>query len=188
MGIKIREWRLEDKKGLSENLSNTRVMDNLRDGLPYPYTEKDAEDYITAMMNADRNSSWSFAITLDDQVIGNIGVYRCENIHSLTAEMGYYIGEPYWGKGYMTEAVRQTCEYVFENSDIVRIFAEPFADNPDVAVIEHGYSSMAASISSVTSRLWNTFCTSSSSSNASASFRTLTADSRSSVLVSSGMR
>ena len=54
---------------------------------------------------------------------------ECENIHSKTAEMGYYIGEPYWGNGYTTSAVQQTCQYVFEHSDILRIFAEPFARN-----------------------------------------------------------
>jgi RimJ/RimL family protein N-acetyltransferase len=52
-----------------------------------------------------------------------------KSVPNRTAELGYYIGEPYWGKGIMTEAVRQTCEYVFAHSDILRIFAEPFADN-----------------------------------------------------------
>ena len=54
---------------------------------------------------------------------------RRDNIHYRTAELGYYIGEPYWGRGYMTSAVRQVCRHVFQCSDIVRIFAEPFAHN-----------------------------------------------------------
>ncbi|MBD5444795.1 MAG: GNAT family N-acetyltransferase, partial [Lachnospiraceae bacterium] len=57
------------------------------------------------------------------------GVFRCDNIHFRTAEMGYYIGEPYWGKGLGTSAVKQACSYVFEHTDIIRIFAEPFAYN-----------------------------------------------------------
>ena len=61
--------------------------------------------------------------------IGSIGVFRQDNIHCKTAEMGYYIGEPYWGNGYMTNAIKQVCAYVFENTDIIRIFAEPFAHN-----------------------------------------------------------
>ena len=60
---------------------------------------------------------------------GFIGVFRGENIHSRTAELGYYIGEPYWGKGYAASAVKQVCQYVFANTDILRIFAEPFAYN-----------------------------------------------------------
>ena len=81
------------------------------------------------MLSADKDKTFAFAITADEKVIGSIGVFRCDNIHYRTAEMGYYIGEKYWGHGYMTSAVRQTCEYVFENTDIIRIFAEPFAHN-----------------------------------------------------------
>ena len=129
MEIKIREWKIDDKSDLAENLNNTKVLDNLRDGLPYPYTEKDAEEFIRAMLSADKDKAFPFAITLDDKVIGSIGVFRCDNIHYRTAEMGYYIGEAYWGNGYMTKAVRQICDYVFENTDIIRVFAEPFANN-----------------------------------------------------------
>ena len=62
-------------------------------------------------------------------VIGSIGVFRQDNIHYRTAEMGYYMGEKYWGRGYMTEAVKLVCDFVFENTDIIRIFAEPLAYN-----------------------------------------------------------
>lgn len=61
--------------------------------------------------------------------LGSIGVFRQENIHFKTAELGYYIGEEYWGKGLTTQAVREVCDYVFDNSDIIRIFAEPFIHN-----------------------------------------------------------
>lgn len=81
------------------------------------------------MLSADKSNTFAFAIVADGRVIGSIGVFRCENIHSRTAEMGYYIGEPYWGNGYTTSAVQQICQYVFEHSDIIRIFAEPFARN-----------------------------------------------------------
>ena len=129
MDCKIREWKIEDIANLAKMLNNINIMNNLRDGLPYPYTEEDAEEYINSMLSADKTKTFAFAITLDDTAIGSIGVFRCENIHSRTAEMGYYIGEPYWGKGYGTSAVRQVCEYVFRNTDIIRIFAEPFAYN-----------------------------------------------------------
>ena len=59
----------------------------------------------------------------------SIFVFRQENIHKRTAELGYYIAQEYWGKGIMTEAVKQICEYVFDSSDIIRIYAEPFAHN-----------------------------------------------------------
>ena len=129
MDIKIREWKIEDKSELAENLNNMNILNNLRDGLPYPYTEDDAEVFIKAMLAADKNKTFAFAITLDGKVIGSIGVFRQENIHFRTAEMGYYIGEEYWGNGYMTEAVNLACNYVFEKTDIIRIYAEPFAYN-----------------------------------------------------------
>lgn len=125
----IRKWKLSDAKDLATALSNTKIQDNLRDGLPYPYTEQDGIDYISAMLSADENETFAFAITVDGKVIGSIGVFRQGNIHRLTAELGYYIAEEYWGKGIMTEAVIQICEYVFDKSDIIRIFAEPFAHN-----------------------------------------------------------
>ncbi len=125
----IRKWQLSDAGDLAAALSNKNIQDNLRDGLPYPYTVQDGVDFITAMISADETETFAFAVTADDKVIGSIGVFRQGNIHRQTAEMGYYIAEAYWGRGIMTEAVRQTCEYVFAQSDIIRIYAEPFADN-----------------------------------------------------------
>lgn len=129
MTCKIRKWNLSDAKDLAAALSNKKVQDNLRDGLPYPYTEQDGVDFISAMLAADENAIFAFAITVDDKVIGSIGVFRQGNIHRRTAELGYYVAEEYWGKGIMTEAVKQICKYVFDNSDIIRIYAEPFAYN-----------------------------------------------------------
>lgn len=129
MVCKIRRWKLSDAAALARALSNRKVQDNLRDGLPYPYTEQDGRDYISAMLSADPNKTFAFAITADDAVVGSIGVFRQENIHRQTAELGYYIAEEYWGRGIMTQAVKQTCAVVFGSSDIIRIYAEPFAYN-----------------------------------------------------------
>lgn len=120
---------MSDARDLAEALSNTKVQDNLRDGLPYPYTEQDGKDFISDMLAADENETFAFAVTADSKAIGSIGVFRQQNIHRRTAELGYYIAEGYWGRGLMTEAVTQVCRHVFENSDIIRIYAEPFAYN-----------------------------------------------------------
>ncbi len=129
MTCEIRKWQLEDAKDLAAALSNTKIQDNLRDGLPYPYTEQDGIEYISAMLSADENETFAFAITVDQKVIGSIGAFRQGNIHRQTAELGYYIAEDYWGKGIMSEAVKQICRFVFDHSDIIRIYAEPFAYN-----------------------------------------------------------
>lgn len=129
MTCKIRKWELRDAKDLAVAISNEKVQDNLRDGLPYPYTEQDGVKFISAMLSADEEETFAFAITVDNRVVGSIGVFRQGNIHRQTAELGYYIAEEYWGKGIMTDAVRQICAHVFDKSDIIRIYAEPFAYN-----------------------------------------------------------
>lgn len=129
MTCKIRKWELKDAKDLAAAISNEKVQDNLRDGLPYPYTEQDGVEFISAMLSANEEETFAFAITVDDRVVGSIGVFRQGNIHRQTAELGYYIAEAYWGRGIMTDAVRQICAHVFDKSDIIRIYAEPFAYN-----------------------------------------------------------
>lgn len=129
MDVKIRAWEIEDAQNLAEALNNKKIQDNLRDGLPYPYTVADAEAFITAMLAAEKDSQYAWAITADNKAIGSIGIFRKDNVHKRTAEMGYYIAESYWGKGIGTFAVKEACNYVFQNTDILRIFADPFAYN-----------------------------------------------------------
>lgn len=129
MICKIRKWELSDATDLATVLSDKKIQNNLRDGLLYPYTEQDGAEYISAMLSADENETFAFAITMDNKVVGSIGIFRQGNIHRQTVELGYYIAEEYWGKGIMTEAVKQICEYVFAKSDIIRIYAELFAYN-----------------------------------------------------------
>lgn len=129
MNCEIKKWELSDARDLSAALSNKRIQDNLRDGLPFPYTEQDGKEFISAMLAVDENDIFAFAITVSGKVIGSIGAFRQGNIHRKTAELGYYIAEEYWGNGIMTEAVNQLCDYVFSHTDIIRIYAEPFAYN-----------------------------------------------------------
>ena len=95
MKCRIRKWELSDAKDLAVALSNKKVQDNLRDGLPYPYTEQDGKEFISAMLSADESETFAFAITVDNMVIGSIGIFRQGNIHRQTAELGYYIAEEY---------------------------------------------------------------------------------------------
>lgn len=125
----IRKWKLSDAADLAAALSNKKIQDNLRDGLPYPYTEEDGKEYISSMLSADENDTFAFAVVADGKAVGSIGVFRQTNIHRCTAEVGYYIAEEYWGKGIMTSALREACDFVFNNSDIIRIYAEPFTYN-----------------------------------------------------------
>lgn len=129
MSFTLRKWRLSDAADLAAALNNKKILNNLRDGLPFPYTEQDARDYIAAMRSTEENSTFAYAITQNDHAIGSIGAFRQSNIHRQTAELGYYLAEEYWGRGIMTEAIRQLCGIVFDTTDILRIYAEPFAYN-----------------------------------------------------------
>ena len=129
MVCKIRPWKIEDAPALQIMVSNKKILENLRDGIPYPYTLEDAKEFIQSMIEADPNTTYAFAITVGEKVVGSIGAFRKENIHVRTAEMGYYIAEEYWGRGIGTSAVKLLCGYLFENTDLLRIFAEPFAYN-----------------------------------------------------------
>ena len=127
--VNIRGWQISDGSALSEALNNRRVLDWLRDGLPFPYTKNNAEEYINYAMSADKNKALLYAIEYGGQVVGNIGAIRCGNIHFCAAELGYYINERFWGRGIATAAVKLVCEKLFAETDILRIFAEPFSDN-----------------------------------------------------------
>jgi len=128
-GVFLRQWKFEDAQDLAFVMNNKNVQDNLRDGIPFPYTENDAEEYIKAALEDASDRRYAFAITYHGKAVGSIGVYRLSNVHRLTAEIGYYIGEPYWGKGIGTEAIRQIVDFTFSDTDIVRVFAEPYAHN-----------------------------------------------------------
>ena len=125
----LREWRKDDAQVLVGIIRNKKVQDNLRDGIPYPYRKEDADIFIKEMITPVSGQIYPFAITVDGELAGSIAVYRRDNIHFRTGELGYYLGERFWGKGVGTEAVKQICGYIFKYTDIIRIFAEPFAEN-----------------------------------------------------------
>ncbi|MGN0178289.1 MAG: GNAT family N-acetyltransferase, partial [Monoglobaceae bacterium] len=76
MNCILRKWRLSDAKDLAFALNNEKILNNLRDGLPLPYTEQDAVNYISAMLSADENDTFAYAVTIDDRAVGSIGAFR----------------------------------------------------------------------------------------------------------------
>lgn len=130
MNCTIRQWRPEDAAALAELLNNQKILDNLRDGIPYPYTQKDAETFIAEMLSADPYKTFSYAVTAGGHLAGSVSIFRCGNIHFRTAEIGYYIGENFWGHGIATHAVKQACGDIFARTDILRIFQSLFLITP----------------------------------------------------------
>lgn len=129
MECQIRKWKEEDAPHLASIISDPRVQESIRDGIPNPYTEEDALDYIRAVQSADRGQVYAFAVTAYGNVIGSISIFRMDNVNRFTGELGYYLAPSQWNKGLMTQAVREICSYVFNNSDLKRITAEVFSFN-----------------------------------------------------------
>jgi [ribosomal protein S5]-alanine N-acetyltransferase len=127
----LRPWRMDDLDNLVKFANNKKIADNLTDAFPHPYKREDGIAYITAHGHPDGvpDPVRVLAIVVDGIACGSIGVFPQTDIHRKNAEMGYWLAEDYWGKGIMTEAVRQTIGYGFRTFDINRIFARPFSTN-----------------------------------------------------------
>jgi RimJ/RimL family protein N-acetyltransferase len=123
----IRPWSDTDVDSIVKYADNRNVWLNLRDGFPHPYTRDDARSFLALVKQ--QNPMTFFAIASDDKAIGAIGITLNQDVHRLTAELGYWIGEPFWGKGIMSEAVRLFTDFAFDNFRLVRIYAEPYTAN-----------------------------------------------------------
>lgn len=117
--IVLRALRLSDAKRLSELADNEKISRNLRDGFPNPYTLTAAENFLAKFTNQDPLTF--FGIDYNGEYVGNISLIPCEDIYRMSAEIGYFIGEPYWNKGIVTTAVKLIIDYGFNHLGIVRI-------------------------------------------------------------------
>ncbi len=131
----IRNWTMDDVSSLVKYADNPKVAENLRDAFPSPYRRDDAEAFISRIIGEP--ATRAFAIASGSEAIGSIGLLPGEDVHRLTAEMGYWLAEPFWGKGIMTSAVIRFCDYGFDVLGLNRIYAEPYAHNhASVKVLE----------------------------------------------------
>jgi RimJ/RimL family protein N-acetyltransferase/2-polyprenyl-3-methyl-5-hydroxy-6-metoxy-1,4-benzoquinol methylase len=126
--VTIRKLRHSDKLRMAELANNEKISINLRDAFPYPYTIADAEAFIAGCIS--QSPVEVFAIEYHGQYVGNIGLHKQSDVYSKSAELGYFIGEPYWNRGITTRAVKLICDYGFKELDIVRIYSGIFEYNP----------------------------------------------------------
>jgi ribosomal-protein-alanine N-acetyltransferase len=124
----LRPWRAGDEASLVRYANNRNVSRNLRDRFPYPYTAADADEWIKLAVAQTRPTS--FAIVVEGEAVGGIGIELGTDIFRRSAEIGYWLGEPFWGRGIATEALRAVTEYAFERFDICRLHAGVFDWNP----------------------------------------------------------
>lgn len=124
----LRGWEETDRDSLVAQANNRNVWRNLRDRFPHPYTENDAEAWLAL---ARAQPDWlNWAIVVDDAAVGCIGLEPLTDVHAGTTHIGYWLGEPYWGRGIMTAAVQAIAEHAFSPLGFKRIETPVFAWNP----------------------------------------------------------
>jgi RimJ/RimL family protein N-acetyltransferase len=123
----LRPWRSDDVQPLAAIANNRKIWNNLRDQLPSPYTIANAEQWITDC--SAQKPVINFAITYNNEVAGSIGCVPKIDVYRKSMEIGYFIGENFWGIGIATDAVSALLKYIENNFDVIRIYAEVFANN-----------------------------------------------------------
>jgi len=127
-GFVLRPWREDDAENLVRHANNEKIAMNLRDGFPYPYTMQDARSWIS--MVRENRKDLVFAFEIEGEACGGIGLHGGQDVYRFNAEIGYWLSEKHWGRGYVTEAVRMLVSHGFEHYPWTRIHAGVFSNNP----------------------------------------------------------
>jgi RimJ/RimL family protein N-acetyltransferase len=126
-GGRIRSWRVGDEPSLARHANSRNIWLNVRDRFPHPYTLAAAEGWVAMASTAAPETQ--FAIEVSGEAAGGIGLFLQEDVERYSAEIGYWLGEAYWGQGITTKAVGRFTEWAFENFELCRIYASVFAWN-----------------------------------------------------------
>lgn len=125
--VKIRAWQISDLHSLVTHANNERVAQNMTNLFPHPYTIESGEAFLNRVI--PQQPTALFAIEVAGQAVGGIGIHVQTDIMCKNAELGYWLGEAYWGQGIMTQVVPMAAHYAFTHFDIVRLFARSFGSN-----------------------------------------------------------
>ena len=124
----VRSWHPSDVDSLTVHANNRNVAINLRDRFPSPYTRRDGREFIKMARRMKPESF--FAIAVGGEAVGGIGFVPGHDVERVSSEIGYWLGEAFWGRGIMTAAVRATVEHLFRHFDFMRLEAPVFEWNP----------------------------------------------------------
>jgi len=125
--VTLRAWKASDASSLARHANNDNIARQLRDRFPHPYTIADARQFIQSVTGA--RPTMLFAMVVDGEAVGGIGFYPGADVERFSAEIGYWLAEPYWGRGITVEAIQLVSTYAFDVCNMLRLFALPFADN-----------------------------------------------------------
>lgn len=123
----VRSWESRDVDALTTHANNRNVSINLRDRFPFPYTRRDGRDFIKVARHMRPESL--FAIAVDDEAVGGIGFVLSHDVERVSSEVGYWLGEAFWGRGIVTEALIAVTRHAIATHGFTRLFALPFAHN-----------------------------------------------------------
>ncbi len=123
----VRSWTADDLGSLVEYADNRKIWLNLRDRFPHPYTRRDGREFI--QLARSQRPETMFAIEVDGEAAGGIGFVPHTDVERVSAEIGYWLGEPFWGRGIVTEALVTITRYAIETHHLTRIYALPYARN-----------------------------------------------------------
>jgi len=126
-GGRIRSWRPGDATSLARHANSRNIWLNVRDRFPHPYPFADAERWVAMAPAAEPETQ--FAIEVNGEAVGGMGVFLQEDVERYSAEIGYWLGETYWGRGIATAAVQRFTDYAFDAYGLCRIYANVFAWN-----------------------------------------------------------
>ena len=124
---KLRSWRLEDVESLVSHANDRKIWLHLRDQFPHPYTQADAQNWIQAALTMRPETS--FAIDVGGKAVGGIGFRLQTDVERFSAEVGYWLGEEFWGRGICTAGLKAATQYAIGAYRLNRIFALPFEGN-----------------------------------------------------------
>ena len=123
----VRPYLASDAPSIAGFANNRKIWLNLRDGFPHPYRLSDAEAFIKRVTGADPETN--FAIAVEGQAVGGIGYLRHTDVERVSAEIGYWLGEPFWGRGIVTEALAAVTAYAIAKHGLTRVYAVPYEWN-----------------------------------------------------------
>ncbi|MCA3223388.1 MAG: GNAT family N-acetyltransferase [Burkholderiales bacterium] len=123
----LRAWRLADAPSLARHANNERVWRNMSESFPHPYTEAIARHWVERGHVDFGGDNW--AIAFDDQAVGGCGLHPGQGHERCNCEIGYWLGEPFWGRDVATEVVRVLTEQALVLPQITRVFAPVHAGN-----------------------------------------------------------
>ena len=123
----VRSWSNDDLGSLVKYADNRKIWLSLRDRFPHPYTRRDGRDFI--QLARSQRPETMFAIEVDGEAAGGIGFVPHADVERVSAEIGYWLGEPFWGRGIVTEALVAVTKHAIDTHHLTRVFALPYAHN-----------------------------------------------------------